>query len=132
MTALVAALVCAQNGAVGAPPDMATAPPHATPPAATLAPKTRYALFPPGHLFAPLVAAPREPQLRNSHAWARSVTRDLNARIVATEPGRTLSVLQRRGARPGDGCFAAAHLPNAYLVGPTFVLGVLSALVYRR
>ena len=29
-------------------------------------------------------------------------------------------------------CFAGAHLPNAYLVGPTFVLGVLCALGYRR
>ncbi len=29
-------------------------------------------------------------------------------------------------------CFAAAHLPNWYLVGPTFVLGLLSALAYLR
>lgn len=29
-------------------------------------------------------------------------------------------------------CFAAAHLPNAYLVGPTFVLGFLCALGYRK
>lgn len=29
-------------------------------------------------------------------------------------------------------CFAGAHLPNAYLVGPTFVLGVLCALGYHK
>lgn len=29
-------------------------------------------------------------------------------------------------------CFSAAHLPNVYLVGPTFVLGFLSTLAYLR
>ena len=29
-------------------------------------------------------------------------------------------------------CFAGAHLPNAYLAGPTFVLGTLCALGYHK
>lgn len=63
----------------------------------------RFELFPRGHLFAPLIAAPREPQFRNSYLWARSASRDLDTRIAVTEPGGTLSLLRRRGARPGDG-----------------------------
>lgn len=35
-------------------------------------------------------------------------------------------------ALAGAVCFAGAHLPNVFLVGPTFVLGFLAALAYQR
>jgi membrane protease YdiL (CAAX protease family) len=39
---------------------------------------------------------------------------------------------RRLAALPAALCFAGAHLPNAYLAGLTFVLGLLSAFAYLR
>lgn len=92
--AVLGALAPARAAGQPTPADTAQARPAST--------EGRFAVFPGGHLFAPLVASPKEPQFRNSYLWARS-RRELNTRLAVTEPGGTVSLLRRRGRQPGDG-----------------------------
>lgn len=63
---------------------------------------SRYELFPPGHLFTPLVANPEESQFRNSYGVA-AARNELDTHLAVTQPGGTLALLRRAGRRPGDG-----------------------------